>query len=35
MALGLPYLRAIERAGGLPVVLPPLQSGPSRRCWTA
>ena len=24
MALGLPYLRAIERAGGLPVVLPPL-----------
>jgi putative glutamine amidotransferase len=27
MALGLPYLRAIERAGGLPVVLPPLQSG--------
>ncbi len=27
MALGLPYLRAIERAGGLPVVLPPLESG--------
>jgi len=26
MALGLPYLRAIERAGGLPVVLPPLHS---------
>lgn len=26
MALGLPYLRAIERAGGLPVVLPPLDS---------
>ncbi len=26
MALGLPYLRAIERAGGLPVVLPPLQT---------
>jgi putative glutamine amidotransferase len=25
MALGLPYLRAIERAGGLPVVLPPMQ----------
>ncbi len=25
MALGLPYLRAIERAGGLPVVLPPLR----------
>jgi hypothetical protein len=25
MALGLPYLRAIERAGGLPVVLPPLE----------
>lgn len=25
MALGLPYLRAIESAGGLPVVLPPLQ----------
>ena len=24
MALGLPYLRAVERAGGLPVVLPPL-----------
>lgn len=26
MALGLTYLRAIEAAGGLPVVLPPLQS---------
>jgi putative glutamine amidotransferase len=25
MALGLPYLRAVERAGGLPVVLPPLE----------
>ncbi len=25
MALGMPYLRAIERAGGLPVVLPPLE----------
>ncbi len=25
MALGLTYLRAIERAGGLPVVIPPLQ----------
>src|SRR4051812_34487134 len=25
MALGLTYLRAIEKAGGLPVVLPPLQ----------
>ncbi len=25
MALGLPYLRAIEAVGGLPVVLPPLQ----------
>src|SRR6202011_4069083 len=24
MALGLPYLRAVEQAGGLPVVLPPL-----------
>jgi len=27
MALGLPYLKAIERAGGLPVVLPPLETG--------
>ena len=26
MALGLPYARAVERAGGLPVVLPPLES---------
>ena len=26
MALGLPYLKAIERAGGLPVVLPPLET---------
>jgi putative glutamine amidotransferase len=25
MALGLPYLKAIEAAGGLPVVLPPMQ----------
>jgi putative glutamine amidotransferase len=25
MALGLPYLRAVEQAGGLPVVLPPLE----------
>lgn len=25
MALGMPYLRAIEQAGGLPVVLPPLE----------
>ncbi|MGI8920105.1 MAG: gamma-glutamyl-gamma-aminobutyrate hydrolase family protein [Solirubrobacteraceae bacterium] len=25
MALGLPYLQAVERAGGLPVVLPPLE----------
>lgn len=25
MALGMPYLRAVERAGGLPVVLPPLE----------
>jgi len=25
MALGLPYLRAVERGGGLPVVLPPLE----------
>jgi putative glutamine amidotransferase len=25
MALGLPYLRAVERAGGLPVVLPPIE----------
>jgi putative glutamine amidotransferase len=24
MALGLPYLRAVERAGGLPVVVPPM-----------
>jgi putative glutamine amidotransferase len=24
MALGMPYLRAVERAGGIPVVLPPL-----------
>ena len=30
MALGLTYMRAIERAGGLPVVLPPLHDG-SRR----
>ncbi len=27
MALGLPYLRAIEAAGGLPVVIPPLDLG--------
>ncbi|HEX8101246.1 MAG TPA: gamma-glutamyl-gamma-aminobutyrate hydrolase family protein [Solirubrobacteraceae bacterium] len=27
MALGLTYMRAVERAGGLPVVLPPLTSG--------
>jgi putative glutamine amidotransferase len=26
MALGMSYLRAIERAGGLPIVLPPLES---------
>lgn len=26
MALGLPYLKAIEQAGGLPVVLPPLET---------
>jgi putative glutamine amidotransferase len=26
MALGLPYLKAIEHAGGLPVVLPPLET---------
>src|SRR6266480_299162 len=25
MALGLTYLRAIERAGGIPVVIPPLE----------
>ena len=25
MALGMSYLRAVERAGGLPVVLPPLE----------
>ncbi len=25
MTLGLPYLRAVERAGGLPVVLPPME----------
>jgi putative glutamine amidotransferase len=25
MAIGLPYLRAVEQAGGLPVVLPPLE----------
>ena len=25
MVLGMPYLRAIERAGGLPVVLPPTE----------
>ena len=24
MALGLPYLRAVERAGGLPLVAPPM-----------
>src|SRR5688500_10836176 len=24
MTLGLPYLKAIERAGGIPVVIPPL-----------
>src|SRR3954447_23079525 len=27
MALGLTYMRAIELAGGVPVVLPPLQDG--------
>jgi putative glutamine amidotransferase len=27
MALGLTYMRAIERAGGVPVVLPPLEAG--------
>ena len=27
MALGMPYLRAVERAGGMPVVLPPLAPG--------
>jgi putative glutamine amidotransferase len=27
MALGLTYMRAIERAGGVPVVLPPLHNG--------
>ena len=27
MTLGLSYLRAVERAGGLPVVLPPLEPG--------
>ena len=26
MALGLTYLRAIEQAGGVPVVIPPLRS---------
>jgi putative glutamine amidotransferase len=26
MTLGLPYMRAVERAGGLPVALPPLES---------
>jgi gamma-glutamyl-gamma-aminobutyrate hydrolase PuuD len=26
MALGMVYLEAIERAGGLPVVVPPLQA---------
>jgi putative glutamine amidotransferase len=27
MALGLTYMRAVERAGGVPVVLPPLEAG--------
>lgn len=27
MALGMTYLRAVERAGGMPVVLPPLEPG--------
>ena len=30
MALGLTYMRAIELAGGVPVVLPPLENGLSR-----
>ena len=34
MALGLTYLRAIELAGGVPVVLPPLDDGLDR-CSTA
>ena len=34
MALGLTYMRAIELAGGVPVVLPPLELGSiqPRRC---